>query len=217
MVKEQMNRKKAIRKDKSKKDKAQEKSRGVVTVPYVHAFTEKIQRIFTKHRVATVVKPQTTLKQVLGHLKDKVVKQKNVGVVYKIPCNQCEKVYIGETGRQLETRITEHKKEAVKISDRNFTRSTRTASTNEHHKSAITDHVCQNNHIMNWEASEIVEHERDKFKRWIKESICIRLNTPTMNRDKGAYQPSPIWTQVISTPKPGWGGPLQSDFARLSQ
>ena len=52
------------------------------------------------------------------------------GVVYKIPCNQCEKIYIGETGRQLGTRITEHRKEAEKISDRNFTRSTRRASTN---------------------------------------------------------------------------------------
>ena len=59
---------------------------------------------------------------------------------------------------------------------------------------------------MNWEASEIVEQESDKFKRWIKESICIRSNTPTMNRDEGAYQLSPIWTQVISTPKPGGGG-----------
>ena len=58
-VKEQMNRKKAIRKDISRKAKAQEKSRGVVTVPYVHSFTEKIQRIFTKHRVATVLKSQT--------------------------------------------------------------------------------------------------------------------------------------------------------------
>ena len=47
----------------------------------------------------------------------------------------------------------------------------------------------------------------------------FRLNTPTMNRDEGAYQLSPIWTQVISTPKPGGGGRgrLQSDFARLSQ
>ena len=77
-VKEQMNRKKAIRKDKSKKDKAQEKSRGVVTVPYVHSEKkiEKIQRIFIKHRLATVVKPQTTLRQVLAHRKDKVDKQK---------------------------------------------------------------------------------------------------------------------------------------------
>ena len=104
-----MNRKKAIRKDKSKKDKAQEKSRGVVTVPYVHSFTEKIQRIFTKHRVATVVKPETTLRQVLVHPNENVEKQKKVGVVYKIPCSQCEKVCIGETGRQLGTRIRTQK------------------------------------------------------------------------------------------------------------
>ena len=85
-------------------------------------------------------------------------------MVYKIPYSLCEKVYVGETGRQLGTRITEHRKEAKKISDRNFTRSTRRASTNEYHKSAITDHVWQNNHIMNWEAGEIVEQESDKFK-----------------------------------------------------
>ena len=41
-------------------------------------------------------------------------------------------------------------------------------------------------YIMNWEASEIIEQESDKFKQWIKESICIRLNIPTMNRDEGA-------------------------------
>ena len=173
-----------------------------MTVPCVHSFMEKIQRIFTKHRVAT----QITLRQVLVHPKDTVDKQKKARVVYKIPCNQYEKVYIGETGRQLETRITEHRKEAENISDRNFTRSTRRASTNEHHKSGITDQVCENNHIVNWEASQIVEQESDKFKRWIKESICIRSNTPTMNRDEGAYQLSPIWTQVISTPKPGGEG-----------
>ena len=42
---------------------------------------------------------------------------------------------------------------------------------------------------MNWEASEIVEQESDKFKRWIKESICIRSITPTLNRDEGALSP----------------------------
>ena len=68
-------------------------------------------------------------------------------------------------------------------------------------KSAITDHVCHYNHIMNWEGSEIVEQESDTFKRSIKESIlCVRSNTPTMNRDEGAYQLSPMWKQVISTP-----------------
>ena len=73
---------------------------------------------------------------------------------------------------------------------------------------------------MNWEASQIVEQESDNFKRWIKESIYIRSNTPTMNRDEGAYQLPPIWTQVFSTPKTGeggGGGRLQSNIARLSQ
>ena len=63
---------------------------------------------------------------------------------------------------------------AEKISDKNFnSRSNCRASTNEHHKSAITDHVCQNNHIMNWEASEIVEQESDKLIRSIKEAYYV--------------------------------------------
>ena len=37
-----------------------------------------------------------------------------------------------------------------------------------------------------------------------------------MNRDEGAYQLSPIWTQVISTPKPGGRGRLQSDCAFIA-
>ena len=49
---------------------------------------------------------------------------------------------------------------------------------------AQTNHVCQSSHIMDWKASEIVEQESDKFKRWIKESIHIRPNTPNMNRDE---------------------------------
>ena len=58
----------------------------------------------------------------------------------------------------------------------------------------------------NWEEIEIVEQESDKFKRGIKESICIRSNTPNMNRVEVAYQLSPKWTQVISTPNQGGGG-----------
>ena len=172
-----------------------------MTVPYVHSVTEKIQRIFTKHGVATVVKPQTTLRQVLVHPMDKVDKQKNAGVVYKIPCNQCEKVYIGETGGQLgpgsQNTERKQKRSLTEISQDPPAELLPMSTT----KSAITAHVCHYNHIMNWEGSEIVEQESDKFKRSIKESIlCVRSNTPTMNRDEGAYQLSLIWTQVISTP-----------------
>ena len=36
-------------------------------------------------------------------------KNKDKGVVYRIPCGGCSEVYIAETGRPLKTRITEHK------------------------------------------------------------------------------------------------------------
>ena len=94
--------------------------------------------------------------------------------MYEIPCKQYEEVYIGETGRQFGVRLAEHRKEAENIGNRNFTRSTSRSSANEYHKSTITDHVCQNNHAMDWEAGEIVERESNKLKRWIRESIHIR-------------------------------------------
>ena len=34
---------------------------------------------------------------------------KKKGVVYEVLCKDCPNVYIGETGRTLERRITEHK------------------------------------------------------------------------------------------------------------
>ena len=45
-------------------------------------------------------------------------KHMDKGVVYQIPCAQCDEVYIGETGRPLKTRISEHKRAlAVATSD----------------------------------------------------------------------------------------------------
>ena len=41
---------------------------------------------------------------------------KKKGVIYEVPCKDCECVYIGETGRTLEKRLTDHKN-AVKKHD----------------------------------------------------------------------------------------------------
>ena len=75
--------------------------------------------------------------------------------VYKIPC-ECGKVYIGETGRYMDTRLKEHKT-SFKLS--------------EWEKSAIVKHAQQHEHrimwedtqlitsINNWEAIEIYRHD----------------------------------------------------------
>ena len=65
--------------------------------------------------------------------------EKRTGVVYEIPCQDCEKVYIGETGRSLQKRMMEHKA-AVRRGDRN---------------NGIAVHAWDEDHRINWEGANI--------------------------------------------------------------
>ena len=86
-------------------------------LPYVQWLSEKIQIACWRLGVKTVFKSSGALRQLLTRLKTKMPELKRKGVVYRIPCRDCEAGYIGETGRSLQKRITEHKY-AVKTNDR---------------------------------------------------------------------------------------------------
>ena len=59
------------------------------------------------------------------------------------------------------------------------------------HKSVITDHVVEENHIIDWDKAQ-------RQTRWIKEAFWITKTPICMNRDVGSYQLSHTWDQVIS-------------------
>ena len=103
-----------------------------------------------------------------------------------------------ETGRHLETRLNEHKKETEKVekSKRNFTRQTGKQSGSEPSKSAIADHAVQHNHMINWQDAKILAKECVSNVSYIKEAIWIRRRAPnTMNRDEGGpLSQSCIWS-----------------------
>ena len=101
------------RRRKKQKEHNQE-SRGAVTLPYVRGVTERIQRAMKKHNISTPVKPFIKLRQLLVHPKDKIEPHNKCNVIYEIPCQSCNKTYIGETGRSFTTRQKEHKKECEK-------------------------------------------------------------------------------------------------------
>ena len=58
-------------KPKAKKSKETPSTRTSVTIPYIQGVTEKLQRIFREHRVATAIKPYLSLIKLLVHPKDK--------------------------------------------------------------------------------------------------------------------------------------------------
>ena len=63
-----------------------------------------------------VFKSNGTLRQLLTKVKSPVSEMRKKDVVYTIPCQDCDSQFIGETGRALGRRVTEHKY-AVKSGD----------------------------------------------------------------------------------------------------
>jgi len=68
------------------------------------------------------------------------------------------------------------------------TRATRDRASSVPHNSAITDHAVKENHVIDWEGVNVIEREEDRQTRWIKEALCIRKTSNTMNRDTGNFQ-----------------------------
>ena len=84
-----------------------------VVLLYVRHLSKTIRRILSPLGVYTCFRPHHTLRQALVHLKDHTPLQQQAGVVYRIPCGSCEKVYIGQTGRTLDHRLKEHRRTLV--------------------------------------------------------------------------------------------------------
>ena len=93
-------------------------------------------------------KPVTTLRQLLTNVKDKDEPNDRQGAVYKIKCCDCQATYIGETGRNLNTRLTEHK------------RATRNGDLNNN----IAEHHLQTNHRIDWDSAECVIYCTDYYQ-----------------------------------------------------
>ena len=114
----------------------------------------------------------------MTHVKDPQ-KNKDKGVVYRIPCGECSEAYIGETVGLLKMRITEDKQVVEKRKIMNA--------------SAVHSEIF--NHHIKWEDSVVVEREGRVKERRIKESIHIRRSR-SYNLDEG-YPLSPVWNILI--------------------
>jgi len=132
------------------------------------------------------MKPYRTKRQLLVHPNDQRTVEQTGECVYRISCHNCDCTYIGETGRNYEKKQEEHRK-VESISNRKLTRSDRKSRAAEMNKSAITDHVSKENHVINWSGAIILERERHWKTRQVKQSIWIRKEPNCVNRDGGAY------------------------------
>ena len=144
-----------------------------IVLPYIRGLSEAIKRTFSALDIRVVHRPHTTLRQLLVRPKDRIPSMQNSGVVYSIPCSACPGVYIGQTGRLLGTRLTEHKA-AVKFARTDV--------------SAVAEHVWHHNHQMDFQSTTVLAREDNSQRRSLLESWFIQKHD-CMNREVGILPP----------------------------
>ncbi|XP_059511453.1 zinc finger SWIM domain-containing protein 7 isoform X2 [Stegostoma tigrinum] len=81
----------------------------LITLPYIRNTLELTTRLLRLLGIRVAHKHTSTLRQLLTQTKDPLPAVDRTNVIYKIPCRDCEKPYIGQTGRKLTTR--EHERQ----------------------------------------------------------------------------------------------------------
>jgi len=90
----------------------------------------------------------------------------NNNVVYKIICKGCNASYVGQTKRQLQTRIKEHRNN-IKL------------DSSKH--SVITEHILKYSHTFDWDNIKILDTESNYYKRSISEMLHIKEQVNGIN------------------------------------
>ena len=109
--------------------------------------------------------------------KDKDHKDKKSGVIYSYQCGNIawSEEYIGETARTLGERYKEHLKQL----------------------SPIHAHIQQTGHTTTSNNFYIIGREDQGLASTIRESIHIKVNNPTLNRNIGKYNVNHLWERVL--------------------
>ena len=145
----------------------EEKPTATAYLPYTAPVSRVIARILGRHNIKTVHLPPRKLGTHLTRIKDQLGLR--TPGVYRVPC-ECGATYIGETGRAIDTRISEH---------------SRCIRLKQPDRSAIAEHALENGHKISFKETKVLWKAPSFWERKTKEAIEIYLEDNNLNRDKG--------------------------------
>ena len=121
---------------------------------------------------------QFTLRRLLANVKGKDKPEDRPGAVYKIHYSDCQATYIGDTGGNLTTRITEHK------------RATKKGALN----SNIAEDHLKISHAIDWDSATCLTYTTDYYQRITLESWFTNLKQIALNRCQPLSAPYNVYS-----------------------
>ena len=144
----------------------------VTTATIIYRTSEAPLKLFYVYYNLTIIrvahKPITTLRRLLTNVKDKDKPEDRQEAVYKIKCCNCQASYISETGRNLSTQLTEHK------------RATRNGDVNNH----IAERHLKTKHQIDWDSATCITYSTDYYQRLTLQSWFTNLEQTPLNRSQ---------------------------------
>ncbi|XP_013142387.1 PREDICTED: uncharacterized protein LOC106106354 [Papilio polytes] len=168
----------------SSKGRPQDVERVPAYLPYVRGITDRIGHLLRRrYSIRTIFRPLTQIQKILRSPKDR--DPLDSPGVYEIPCD-CGRNYIGETGRNIKTRLTEHIRSIRKL---------------DSNASAVAEHALASDmsHYIRFDKVKVLAREKHFVSRKLREAIEISRR-PNYNRDKGWALP-PAWEPVLLNAK----------------
>ena len=137
-----------------------------VVLPYVSRTSERIAQILRRFNVKVFHKPFFKLSNCFKLPKDPIVSEHVCGVVYKIPCKDCSRIYVGQTANSMKTRLGQHRA-ALRLLQPS--------------KSAVAEHSLVCDHTIDWTGASVAARERNWRQRLFLESWHSR-SVDALNR-----------------------------------
>lgn len=137
------------------------------SITYVPRISDAMGRL-VKEAIPNLIlanKPTNPLRSIYTGMKQKVPKEDQSGVVYKIECSNCPKCYVGETKQKLSMRISQHECQSKQLNPR--------------HPTALTEHTQRLGHTFAYDSASILQKENIKRRLQLQEVHHIILNEDT--------------------------------------
>ena len=156
---------------------AEAKTKGHIVIPYTQGLCKSIKKICSKYGIQTHFRGNRTIKNILVPTKDKDPMENKSGAIHWYQCGElvCDEEYIRETSMTFGERFKEHLKEPSPM----------------HHHRRTTGHITTQDNF------QIIGRLEHGIARTIKESIYIRVNNSTLNRNTGKFNLHHIWDRVL--------------------
>lgn len=153
-----------------------------ISLPHIQELTPRIINVLKNDNIKFSKTNIKTVSTIFSKLKTKLDTKEKSNIVYEIPCTECDQTYIGQTSRNTIGRITSHKSDC-----RRGVKSC-----------ALSDHVLDKNHLMDYSNTKILLTEKNYNKRIFLEMVEISKNNNCMNKRTDIQGLSQIYTYLLN-------------------